>query len=196
MPLNPADKKFDLDLQGRVKKLEDRVKSLEGHVDKKLKSKKKKFPLKFSEAKAAQHELYKKKWADHERLFNEATAKFEGGRLPKEDVYEKLIAARRVLRKEQRKYRLRKAEEALGPDELKDARRAEREARMEEAQALRKVIRDTRPADAPPGIGPSAAEIRHTKFPEADARYGVRPPVRASALGASVGSGLRYGRRF
>jgi len=170
MPLDSTDKQFLLDLEKRVKKLEDRVKSDEKHVDKKLKPKKKKFPLKFSEAKAAQHELYKKKWADHERLFNAATSKFDGGRLPKEDVYDELIAARRALRKEGMKFRLRKAEEAIGPDEIRDAKRGE-----------------------DPFTGGSIPEDRHFM---GHARYGVRPPVRASALGASVGSGLRYGRRF
>ena len=195
MPLDPADKKFLTDLEKRVKKLEDRVKGDEKHVDKKLKSKKKKLPKAFGPEKAVKHADYLKRWADHDRLFNEAKSHYDDGYFPK-GTHADLIDARRVLRKEGMKFRLRKDEEALGPDELKDVRRAEREARMEEAQALRKVIRDTRPADAPPGIGPSAAEIRRTKFPEADARYGVRPPVRASALGASVGSGLRYGRRF
>ena len=187
MPLDPADKKFLLDLQERVKKLEDRVKSDEKHVDKKLKSKKKKLPKAFSEAKAARHVDFLKRWADHERLFNEAKNHYDGGYFAK-GMHTDLIDARRALRKEERKFRLRKAEEDI------DAIRGEREARMEEAQALRKAIRDTRPADAPPGIGPSMTEIRRTKFPEADARYGVRPTT--SALGASVGSGLRYGRRF
>ena len=169
-------KKLEHELENRVKKLEDRVKNLEGHVDKNLKLKKKKLPKALSAAKAAQHELYKKKWADHERLFNEAKAKFPDGRfLP--GTNDELIAARRALRKEQRKFRTRKAEEDI------DAIRGERD--MRSAEAFHSST-----------VGPSAAEIRRTKFPEADARYGVRPPVRASALGASVGSGLRYGRRF
>ena len=174
MPLNPADKKFDLDLQERVKKLEDRVKSLEGHVDKKLKPKKKKLPKAFGPEKTAKHAEFLQRWDAHDRLFKEKVAGFADGRFPKEEMYDKLIDARRVLRKEQRKYRLHRDEEALGPDELKDARRAE-------------VFK-------PPTGGFSGGD-EGLGFTGA-ARYGVRPPVRASALGASVGSGLRYGRRF
>ena len=178
MPLNPADKKFDLDLQERVKKLEDRVKSLEGHVDKKLKPKKKKLPKAFGPEKTAKHADYLKRWLDHDRLFKEEVAGFADGHFPK-GTHEELIAARRALRKEGRKFRTRKDEEDT------DARRAEREAMREEAYAA---------AHAAAARNAAAA----SGFPEADvnARYGVRPPVRASALGASVGSGLRYGRRF
>ena len=179
MPLNPADKKFDLDLQERVKKLEDRVKSLEGHVDKKLKPKKKKLPKAFGPEKTAKHAEFLQRWDAHDRLFKEKVAGFADGRFPKEEMYDKLIDARRALRKEGRKFRTRKDEEDT------DARRAEREAMREEAYAA---------AHAAAARNAAAA----SGFPEADvnARYGVRPPVRASALGASVGSGLRYGRRF
>ena len=173
MPLDPADKKFLLDLQERVKKLEDRVKSDEKHVDKKLKSKKKKLPKAFSEAKAARHVDFLKRWADHERLFNEAKNHYDGGYFAK-GMHTDLIDARRLLRKEGRKFRLRKDEEAPGPDELKDARRAE-------------VFK-------PPTGGFSGGD-EGSGFTGA-ARYGVRPPARASALGASAGGGLRYGRRI
>jgi hypothetical protein len=169
MPLDSTDRQFILDLEKRVKKLEDRVKSDEKHVDKKLKPKKKKLPKAFGPEKAAKHADYLKRWDDHDRLFNEAKAKFEGGRfLP--GTNDELIAARRLLRKEGRKFRTRKDEEAIGPDEIRDAKRGE-----------------------DPFTGGSIPEDRHVME---HARYGVRPPVRASALGASVGSGLRYGRRF
>ena len=180
MPLNPADKKFDLDLEKRVKKLEAHIESLENHMDKKLKSKKKKFPEKFSEEKAARHETHKSMWATHEDEFNRVRAGYPDGRLPAEE-YADLLNARRALRKEGRKYRLHKEEEALGPDELDDARRAERD--MRKAEVFK-----------PPTGGFSGGD-EGSGFTGA-ARYGVRPPARASALGASAGGGLRYGRRI
>ena len=178
MPLNPADKKFDLDLQERVKKLEDRVKSLEGHVDKKLKPKSKskktkKFPTEFHGEKAEKYKEFLKRWETHDKLFGDTKAAYEGGFFPK-GKHDELIAARRALQKERRKYRLAKPAEALGPDEIKDAKRAE-------------VFK-------PPTGGFSGGD-EGLGFTGA-ARYGVRPSFRANAIGTSAGSGLRYGRRF
>ena len=173
-------KKLEHELENRVKTLENRVKNLEGHVDKKLKSKKKKFPEKFSPEKAARHETHKSMWATHEDEFNRVRADYPDSRLPAEE-YADLLNARRALRKEGRKYRLAKPEEALGPDELDDARRAERD--MRKAEVFKPPTGGFSGGDE--GLGFTGA-----------ARYGVRPPARASALGASAGGGLRYGRRF